>query len=625
MVGGEEVATALGEALYKETRGIPFLVEEKIRAWADRGDLVRTGNRWALRSGKGKNFVDLGHATSNDVPVSLTGESESMDERMLAVGDAARDVAERASVLEGRLHGEVLMRVVLRPEEEVLDAIDELIKRKILTETPDDGYAFINEDMRMAIAESLESGRRARFHLLMAHSLEDFGRKTGRGAEPEVLARHYKLGGEPLRAFDYLAQSTRRALDVSATRAAMRYLAEADQILGQQLERAPFDAANARRAMEHLVLRLESFSMLGNMKEVEKLCREKLPTLAGRVDPRVEAEARFHEANALTILGDTDRALALITQVLSVTERGGAHRLRCRAKRLCGFIYERRGQPDRGLRYCMEALELARAIGEEQEEQSARMAIAQRRLDTGNLEAARRDFSQVLVQAQARGERLRACHCINVLGIMAHETGDFVEAESGYRKARELALAVGHRRMVAQTTLNLGVLAKDEGRFDDALRAFEEARKTFEGTGAFDTLVYTDIVLAQAQLAAGRDDQALEAARRATKSAEQLGASALLAEARLARGLALVRQGKKQEGLADLDWGLARARAIESNRITLIGLWYLGVARAHLKDVNGAVEALEEGVARAERTGYRRYGDHIETTLKSLGPAAAHA
>ncbi|MBI5495623.1 MAG: protein kinase [Deltaproteobacteria bacterium] len=622
MVGGEDVATALGEALYKETRGIPFLVEERIRAWADRGDLVRAGKKWALRAGKGRGFVDLDHATSNDVPVSMTGEGEPIEDRLASVSAAARDVAERASVLEGRLHGEVLMRVVLRPEEEVLDAIDELIKRKILVEGQDDGYAFASEEMRVAVSETLDPERRARFHLLMAHSLEDFGRRSARGAEPETLARHYKLGGEPLRAFDYLAQSTRRALDVNATRAAMRYVQEAEQVLDVQGAQRSHDPAMSRRSLEILLLRLETLSTLGNMKEVEKVCHERLPALADKAEPRLYAEARFHEANALTLLGNTDQALQIITSVLSVTERGGAHRLRCKAKRLCGTIYDRRGQPDRGLRYNMEALELARAIGEEQEEQAARMAIAARRLETGNLEAARRDFTQVLAHAQMRGERLRACQCMNLLGQASHEIGDFSEADTAYRKARELALAVGHRRMVATTTLNLAILARDEGRLDEALKGAEEARKAFDGSGAVDAVAFADTVIATAHLAAERNEAALEAARKACRASEQLALAATEAEARLCRGLASVRLGRVQEGLADIEAGLARARAYEANRITLAGLWYLGLARLHAGDEAGAMAALEEGVARAERTGYRRYGSLLEGSLQRLGPAA---
>ncbi|MEW5849767.1 MAG: AAA family ATPase [Myxococcota bacterium] len=626
MVGGEEVATAVGEALYKETGGVPFLVEERIRAWADRGDLVRTGGKWAMRAGKGQNFIDLEHATSNDVPVPLSQRAEPVEERLVSLSEAARDVAERASVLEGRLSGDVLLRVVLRPEDEVLDAVDELLKRNILVEAhEDDSYEFVSEEMRLGINQSLDPERRARFHLLVAHSLEDHGRRTGRGAEPEALARHYKLGGEPLRAFDYLAQSTRRALDVSATRAALRYVTEAQQILDGQGNRALTDPALQKRQMEVLLMRLETLTVLGNMKEVARLCREKLPSLSPKVDPRLAAEALFHQANAETFLGDTEKALGLITQVLSVTERGGAHRLRCRAKRLCAHIYERRGQPDRGLRYAMEALELARAIGDEQEEQSARMAIAGRRLDTGNLEAARRDYSQVLTQAQARGERLRACHCINVLGIIAHEQGDFADAEANYRKARELALSVGHRRMVAQTTLNLGVAAKDQGRVDEALKAYEEARKAFEGTGALEATVYADVVIAQAYLADERDKEALEAARRACNLADQLLLANLGAEAMMARGLALVRSGNTEAGMKDLETGLSRARAQEANRLTLIGLWYLGLARVALDDEDGAREALEEGVARAERTGYRRYGAHLEDSLAKMERRAAHA
>ena len=527
-------------------------------------------------------------------------------------------MAERASVLEGRLHGNVLLRVVLRPEDEVLDAVDELLKRKVFVEgNEDDSYVFVSEEMRLSISQALDPEKRSRLHLLVAHALEDMGRRSGRGTEPESLARHFKLGGEPSRAFDYLAQATRRALDVSATRAALRYLAEAQQSLDAQGgDRG--DQALARRQMEILLLRLETLSLLGNMQEVARLCREKLPPLLGRTDPRLEAEARFHEANAETFLGGTDKALQLVTQVLSVTERGGAHRLRCRAKRLCGWIYERRGQPDRGLRYSMEALELARAIGDEPEEQAARMAIASRRLETGDLEAAQRDYSTVLQHAQSRGERLRACSCLNMLGVIQHEMAEYAEAEGNYRKARELALSVGHRRLVGQTTLNLGVSAKDQGRTDDALRAFEEAPRAFESSGSQDALVQADIVLAQALLAASREDEAMEAAKRACRGAEALMLALHESEATITRGLAVAMAGKGPAGLTDIQAGLTRARALDSNRVILLGLWYMGLARTTVGDDAGARATLDEGVARSERTGYRRFGSHIAAALAEM-------
>jgi serine/threonine protein kinase/tetratricopeptide (TPR) repeat protein len=621
MVGGDDVAGAVGEALIKETGGNPFLVEARIRTWADRGDLVRTESRWVMRAEKGRTFIDLSHVTSNDVPMPITGKGEPVEERLATLSEPARDVAERASVLEGRLHADVLLRVVLRPEDEVLDAVDELIKRKVFVEgNEDDSYLFVSEEMRLSISQSLGAEKRSRLHLLVAHALEDMGRRSGRGAEPEALARHYKLGGEPSRALDYLAQATRRALDVSATRAALRYLGEAQQCLEAQGS-ARGDAEAARRQMGVLLLRLETLTLLGHVQEVARLCRENLTPLLGRTDPRLEAEARFHEASAETFLGSTDKALQLITQVLSVTERGGAHRLRCRAKRLCGWIYERRGQPDRGLRYTMEALELARAIGDEPEEQAARMAIASRRMETGDLSAAQRDYATVLQHAQSRGERLRACSCLNMLGLIQHELAEYAEAESNYRKARELALSVGHRRLVGQTTLNLGVAAKDQGRTDDALRAIEEARRAFESSGAQDAMVQADIVVAQALLAASREEEALEAAKRACRGAEHLMLALHESEATITRGLATALCGKGPAGLTDIQGGLNRARALDSNRLILLGLWYLGLGRASVGDEAGARAALDEGLARADRTGYRRLGAHIGAALEEMDAA----
>ena len=621
MVGGDGVATALGEALYQETRGVPFLVEERIRAWADRGDLIRAGNKWVLRAGKERAFVDLEHVTSNDVPLSVTGDGESMEGRLQTLSDAARDVVQRASVLEGRLYPEVLMRVVLRPEEELLDALDEVLKRKIMVTDggAEDAYSFVSEDMRLAIYQRLEPDRRARFHLLMAHSLEDWGRRTGRGVEPESLSRHYKLGRDPLRAFDYLAQATRRALDVSATRAAMRYIQEMEQVLEAA---APRDSA---RAAEALRLRLEALSTLGQAQDADKLCRERRPYLSGRVEPRLYAEILFHEAAAATTLGDVDRALGLIRDVLHVTERGGAHRLRCRAKLLCGTLYQRRGQPDRGLRYHMEALELARTIGAQGEEQSARMAVGSRRLETGNMDSARRDVNHVLHHAQIRGERLRACQCMVLMGVISQETGDAADAEVGFRKARELALAVGHRQLVALTTWHLAGLSQDEGRLEDAEQGYEEARKAWTSAGAAAQVVLSDLSMAHTHLQAGQTARAAAEAARAHTAATHLSHSALMAEALITRGLCSVQAGNTAAGMADLQGGLSMARSQELNRVILLGLWYLGQARAHLGDQAGALDALEEGTARAERTGFVRWVRLLGATLSKVDPQAMPA
>ena len=132
-----------------------------------------------------------------------------------------------------------------------------------------------------------------------------------------------------------------------------------------------------------------------------------------------------HEVTTLEL----DRALAHTGEVLAITERGGAHELRCRAKNLCGAIYEQRGQFDISARYYSASLELARTIGDDLEEERARAAIGFRRLLEGDLYAAGRDFDELLTQAQSRGEKLRISGYINALGIIAHEQGRYDEAE----------------------------------------------------------------------------------------------------------------------------------------------------------------------------------------------------
>jgi len=48
MIGGGEVASVVGEVLHQATRGVPSLVEERIRAWAEAGELIRQDGEWVL-------------------------------------------------------------------------------------------------------------------------------------------------------------------------------------------------------------------------------------------------------------------------------------------------------------------------------------------------------------------------------------------------------------------------------------------------------------------------------------------------------------------------------------------------------------------------------------------------
>jgi tetratricopeptide (TPR) repeat protein len=304
--------------------------------------------------------------------------------------------------------------------------------------------------------------------------------------------------------------------------------------------------------------------------------------------------------------------------VLASTERGGAHALRCRAKSLCGLIYEQRGQFELSERYYADALELARAIGDELEEERARSAIANRRLIAGDLAAARDDYERLLKQAEQRGEKLRILGYVNALGIIAHEEGKYGEAELAYRRMTELAKPAGDRRSVAQGQTNVGVVRRDQGNFDEALALCGKAARILTELNQLEGLAYVRIVEAQTLLdrdGPSDDQQAFEKAEEAFDLAERAGAALKLAEACIARGQALARRGKVDEALVDVERGLEASRGV-SNRICLFGLTALAEVRHLAGNTVGAAQAYKEAMARAQSTGFTRFVKRLEDLKK---------
>jgi eukaryotic-like serine/threonine-protein kinase len=708
MIGGGEVAQALADYLHHETEGVPGLVEERVRSWAESGELRRKGRQWVLikptrvrveqkelkevdgRSGKSAKepasapapvpaavpapapakeksrakvvveevdalgpdtleksraaqvpppsaeiserserleVVEVRAATRADIPIPVLGESPS-EKRIARLSPIARDVAERMAVAGERAHGTLLERIALRTEDELLDALDELIKRDIISEDKGEAFfRFADGDDRDALLKGIPAERRQRLQLQIARAIEEDAKRHKRKVNPEEQARHYLEGGDSVAAIEQLMQAARVSLAASATQSAAQRVGEAQELVQKELKTQPNDAALIRCDVELVLLRLDVLAAVNIHTDCVSLAKRRLPKLRGQVESRLVCETLLRLAASERVLGDLDAALEHVGEVLATTERGGNHGLRCRAKSLCGQIYEQRGQFDLSERYHTDALELARAIGDELEEERARAAIANRRLIAGDLVSARADFERLLKQAESRGEKLRILGYVNALGIIAHEQARYDEAEVAYRRMLELAKPTGDRRSLAIAHGNIGVVRRDQARFNDALSQCDRAARILKDLNQNEGLAYVRIVEAQtlldrafhkatveknAEEARADDQAALEKADEAFDLAERASAAMRLAEACICRGQAQVRLGKKDEGIVDILRGLDAAKAVAANRITLFGLSARAEAHALAGEAKDASALWKDAMRRAQSTGFQRFVTRLD-------------
>jgi predicted ATPase/tRNA A-37 threonylcarbamoyl transferase component Bud32 len=640
MIGGGEVAEALAEYLQNETKGIPGAIEERVRAWVESGELRRSssskGRNWvfvkaASPAGDGDarvqapQVVEVRAATRWDIPIPDFKESPNV-KRIARLGPVARDVAERVAIIGERVSSGLLERAALRPQDELVDALDELLKRDILVE--DEGgafYRFNDADDRKALLAGLDESRKQNLHLLAARAVVDHARRLHRPVNPEELSVHYLEAKDTVSAIEQLMSAAKTALAASATQTAAQRVREAQEFLAQEQKAAgerggPRDARLLRADVELVLLRLDVLAAVNEHRECVTLAQRRLPRMQGTVDGSLVAEVLLRLAGSERILGDLDAALQHTGEVLSRTERGGSHALRCRAKGLCGLIYEQRGSFDLAERYFTDALELAHTIGDEIEEERARQAIASRRLTTGALDEAGREFEQLLATATARGEKLRVIQYVNALGIVAHERNQLDDAEVAYRRMIELAKPAGDRRSLATALNNIAVIRRDVGDFDDALILTGKAARILADLDQAENLAYVRIVESQIFLdraaATGNVADNVEALKKADEALDlSLKANAALkvAEAAICRGLALYRKGDTV-GRDDIERGVRTAVQVNANRIALFGVLCDVETRAASGDVAGAQQSLQDGLDRARRTGFLRF----ELKLKAL-------
>lgn len=646
MIGGGDVAPVVGEVLYERTGGVPGLVEERIRAWAQSGELSKKGREWVLvkrphlveiafddedvptrslprpdTQQDASKIVELRAATRADIPVPDFDQKPARL-RVKGLGKMARDLGERAAVLGERVAGSTLARCALLPEDEFLDAIDELLRADVMVEDKDVGvYRFTSNDDRQALLDGLHADRSQHLHRLVARALEDEAERSGRPPSSQVLARHYLEAREPAKALEHMMRAGRRALETSATQTAAGLVREAQELFMRESASAPLDPTVARRDLELVLLRMDVLAAVGEHRECVALSKRRVPRLRGIVDMRLVGEVLLRLAASERVLGDLDGALEHVAEVLSITERGGAHPLRCRAKSLCGHIYELRGQYERSQRYFRDALELARNIGDEVEEDNARSALASRHLETGDLDVAEAELTKLLEQARVRGERLRISRYINLLGVASHERGDLEAAETAYREMIDLAKPAGDRRSVAVGLINIAVVRRDQGRHQDALGLCQKATRILEDIDDVESLAYVSIVETQALLDGGAADLAVARATAAVELAQRAGAALRVAEASICLGLAQARQGHTEAGLARIQEALQVARAVNANRLILNGLRALAEAELLAGNDAGAQSILDEGFGRARRTGFERCLRRFEELTTKLTTA----
>ena len=223
-MSGSPAPSGLSRAVFRETEGNPFFVEEVYQHLAEQGRLFDESGAWN---------ADL-RVDTIEVP---EGVRLVIGRRLERLGEPTRRVLTAGAVIGRAFPLDVLLAVVDLSEEAVLDAMDDaehahLVASDAGHRTP--RYEFVHELIRTTLVSGLSIPRRQRLHLKIADAVERL-RAASLDSHASVLAHHlYQAGAaaDAQRTARLLALAGRRALAAGAFEEALE---TCDHLIGLEL------------------------------------------------------------------------------------------------------------------------------------------------------------------------------------------------------------------------------------------------------------------------------------------------------------------------------------------------------------------------------------------------------
>ncbi len=351
ITAGIEPPQALVEAVYRETEGNPFFVNEIVRLLVADGRLERPEEvkSWSVT-----------------IP---QGVREVVGRRLDHLSEECNRALTVASVIGREFGMDALERVSDVTNDRLLEALEEAVAARVVTEVPRAAgrYSFTHALIRETLYEELSTTRRVRLHRQIGEVLEEL-----HGADLEAhlpqLAYHFSeaaQGGDVDKAVDYAVRAAERASALMAHEETVAHYETALQALdvrdkpdeaqrcelllalgdAQRKAGEPLRATETCECAVDIARELGSAELLaraavayadarvfggGLQVKSARLLEEALSVL-GEGDSELRALALARRARDLWPVASTEEKVAIAQQALEIADRMGDSALRAEA------------------------------------------------------------------------------------------------------------------------------------------------------------------------------------------------------------------------------------------------------------------------------------------------------
>ncbi len=537
-------APGLAERLHRETEGNPFFLISILQS------LSEGETQLEPRASGGPGLL----------PDALRA---AVRVRLAHVPKELRPMLETAAVLGRRFDFDTLLDVTREPEEQLLDAVEALVKRRLLREEPEGGvYDFSHDKVREVVYRDIGGARRRLLHQSVAEALERRGESETHERDAQ-LAEHYERAHVWSKALRYLVLAGERSQTLFAMRDALHWLdravalseshpealdesqrlaiyerrgaarAQAGQTQGAVADiRRVVDAVRAggdrEKTRDALVQLGMAYRRADAYEEATACLTEALAESRAMNDERHAADTLYHLGTVAWSTGLNDQAIGFHQQAVEICERTGfADLVAVQAYHGRGEAHFANAEPAAAIECYTRSLELARGIGDKSYESENLMMIGHASVGTkglGDYPRAMANFEAALEIARAADLQWHIGPTLLGLDHVRACTGRYGEAWSGMRKTLRWLESLRQVRYQLIAYDFIGHLLLDLGLNELALEQLERGLALGRDTGIMFWRAAIDAHVAVARSRLGQRDVAPALAGHARTNAPHLGA-----------------------------------------------------------------------------------------------------
>ncbi len=445
--------------LYQETEGNPLFLLETLRALYEEGLLYRDA------SGEWSTPWDETTVDYAELPLPA-GVYQVIARRLQRLGPDERTMLNAAAVLGGECDFELLMRTSGLERDVGLEAVNELMRRRLLEEEPT-VYRFSHDKVRQVAYMEMTEEERRRLHHRAGEALEALV-----SDRVETLAFHFTQAEVWDKARAYHLRAGERAQAVHAYEKALTHYQRA-------LELTERDDLSMQWE-----IRLRREEVLGILGQREEQAAElvALVDLAGE-SPRRLVEVHRRRAWLLAHTGDFEEAEKAAREALILARELADEEKQAAVLVALGTTLNWRGNPAQAIPYLEAAIAVYRRRSDPRREAETRLALGSALLLAKRYDVARAELEAALALCEEINDKLGQTEALTLLGILHMEQGKTDQAEESYRRALALSRAIGYRHAEARNLTNLGNLLYFQGHLTRALEAYDESAAIFTELG----------------------------------------------------------------------------------------------------------------------------------------------